>query len=51
MNWRKSACGKNAAEFEAQALNKTVRFEFADAFDKRWPHASRCAVRNSITCC
>ena len=30
---------KNAAEFESHARNKTVRFEFSTAFDKRWPHA------------
>jgi flavin-dependent dehydrogenase len=30
---------KDAAEFESHALNKTVRFEFSQAFDKRWPHA------------
>lgn len=30
---------KNAAEFESHAQNKTVCFEFAEAFDKRWPFA------------
>ena len=30
---------KNAAEFESHAQNKTVYFEFAEAFDKRWPFA------------
>ena len=30
---------KNAAEFESQAHNKTVRYEFSMAFDKNWPHA------------
>ena len=30
---------KDAAEFESHALGRTVRFAFADAFDKRWPHA------------
>ncbi len=30
---------KDAAEFESQALGKTARFEFSEAFDKRWPHA------------
>jgi flavin-dependent dehydrogenase len=30
---------KDAAEFESHALHKTVRFEFSQAFDKRWPHA------------
>ena len=30
---------KDAAEFESHAHKKTVRFQFAEAFDKRWPHA------------
>ena len=30
---------KDAAEFESHAHGKTVRFEFSQAFDKRWPHA------------
>ena len=30
---------KDAAEFESHTHNKTVRFAFAEAFDKRWPHA------------
>jgi flavin-dependent dehydrogenase len=30
---------KNAAEFESHAQNRTVRFEFSEAFDKRWPFA------------
>ncbi len=30
---------KDAAEFESMAQNKTVEFKFAEAFDKRWPHA------------
>ncbi|MEP7154789.1 MAG: NAD(P)/FAD-dependent oxidoreductase [Betaproteobacteria bacterium] len=30
---------KDAAEFESHAKGKTVEFMFAEAFDKRWPHA------------
>lgn len=30
---------KDAAEFESRAHGKTVEFMFAEAFDKRWPHA------------
>ena len=30
---------KDAAEFESHAQGKTVAFQFADAFDKRWSHA------------
>jgi flavin-dependent dehydrogenase len=30
---------KNAAEFESREAGKTVEFQFATAFDKRWPHA------------
>ena len=30
---------KDAAEFESKMHDKTVCFQFADAFDKRWPHA------------
>ena len=30
---------KDAAEFESHASGKTVAFAFAEAFDKRWPHA------------
>jgi flavin-dependent dehydrogenase len=30
---------KDAAEFESREAGKTVEFQFATAFDKRWPHA------------